>query len=348
MTLGNPIALYALLAIPIFIVFIFVFKQRRKKQLLKFCDESLMNFHNKDFSSFYFNLKTFLLILVYVFLVIALARPQWDREVREIDSLGQDIVFLIDVSKSMDAQDIRPTRLERAKTHINLFLDELRGDRVAIVPFAGDAIILCPLTTDYAALKLIISSLSTETITDYGTDIGIGLQKASEVFNQDASAKTIILLSDGEDLEEEGFQIARQLASQGIVIYAIGIGSEGGSEIRYTNERGQIEYARDDQGNVVITRLDVLGLIRIAEVTGGQFYNITSQYSEIYEVLRRIQHNERTMMTTRQFSRFKEQYHYFLILAMILLVMESFVSYRLRMDNGKWTMDNGKWKMDNY
>ena len=337
MNIANPSAFYALLLLPLFVLFLFVFNRKRKKQLLRFCDESLLSFHNKDFSSFYFNLRTFLFILAYVFFVLALARPQWDREVRMVDSLGQDLVFLIDVSKSMDAQDIRPTRLERAKTHINLFLDELRGDRVAIVAFAGDAIIVCPLTTDYAALKLIVSSITTETITDYGTDIGAGLRKAAEVFDQDANAKTIILLSDGEDLEEDGFQVARQLFSDGVVVYTIGIGTPEGSPIQLTNQRGQIEYARDDQGNVIITRLDVLGLHRIAESTNGQFFMITPQYSEIYEVLRQIQHNERTMITTRQFFRFKEQYHYFLILGLILLILEGVVNYKaeIRMQNAE-------------
>jgi len=328
MTLGNPQALYALIIVPIFILLLFLNNHRRRKKLLKFCDETLYSFHTKNFSGFYFNVRTFLLVLAYVFLVIAVSRPQWDREMREINQFGQDLVFLIDVSKSMDAQDIRPTRIERAKNQINLFLDELRGDRVAIVAFAGDAVIICPLTTDYAALKMIVSSLDTETITDYGTDISVGLQKAAEVFDQDASAKTIILLSDGEDLEEDGITTARQLMQEGIVIYTIGIGTPEGSPIQLTNDRGQTEYARDDQGNVIITRLDVLGLHRIAELTGGQFFMITPQYSEIFEVLRQIQHNERTMITTRQFFRYKEQYHYFLILALLMITIEGFVNYK--------------------
>jgi len=330
MSWGNPIALYALLLVPIFFLFLFIYKNKRKKLFLRFCDEKLFFFYNKGFSTFYYNLKTFLLVLSYTFLTIALARPQWDKEVRIIDSWGQDLVFLIDVSKSMDAQDIRPTRLERAKTHINLFLDELAGDRVAIIAFAGDAVIVCPLTTDYSAIKMIVSNLSTETVTAYGTDIGMALQKAAEVFDQDTSAKTIVLLTDGEDLEEEGLAAARKLASDGIIVYTIGIGTPEGSPIQLTNERGQIEYARDDTGNVIITRLDVSGLHRIAEITNGQFFMITPQYSEIFEVLRLIQNNERTLFSTRQLFRHKEQYHYFLILGLILLCFEGFISYNFK------------------
>jgi len=328
MSWGNPNALYLLFLIPLFVLLMFIFVNQRRKQLLKFCDEKLLDFHNKNFSNFYFNLKTFVLILAFGFLVIAMARPQWDREVRMVETLGQDIVFLIDVSKSMDAQDILPSRLERAKTHIGLFLDELRGDRVAIIAFAGSAVLICPLTTDYAAAKLLLSHLSSDTVTHFGTDIGDGLRRAAEVFDSEARAKTIILLTDGEDLEEDGVIIARELAQDGIVVYTIGIGTPEGSPIMIRNDRGQMVYATDDDGNVIITRLDVLTLHRISEVTSGQFFMITPAFSEIYEVLRQIHHNERTRYATRQFFRFREQYHYFLILALILIILEGIVSYR--------------------
>ena len=328
MTWGNPLALYLLLLIPVFILFLFMYKSQRKKRLLKFCDENLLNFHNKGFSGFYFNLKTFILIMAFSFLVIALARPQWDREVRIVDTMGQDLVFLIDVSKSMDAQDINPTRLERAKRHINLFLDELMGDRVAIVAFAGNAVTVCPLTTDYAALKLIVSNLSSETVTDYGTNVGAGLKRAGDLFQQESSAKTIILLSDGEDLEAEGINQARLLAQQGIVIYTLGIGTPEGSPIMIQNERGQNEYAKDDKGNVIVTQVDIMGLHMIAEISSGQFYMISPNYAEIFDILKQIQSNEQTKSSTRQYFRYKEQYHYFLILAMALLLIEGIVIYR--------------------
>ncbi|MCL1826764.1 MAG: VWA domain-containing protein [Candidatus Cloacimonetes bacterium] len=328
MSWGNPFALYLLALIPVFVLFIYFYKKQRRRQLLKFCDETLLDFHNKSFSSFYFNLKTFILTISFAFLVIAIARPQWDRDIRIVEIFGQDLVFLIDVSKSMDAQDINPTRLERAKRHINLFLDELKGDRVAIVAFAGSAVTICPLTTDYAALKLIVSNLTTDTVTDYGTDIGVGLKRAGEAFNQESSAKTIILLSDGEDLEEEGTEIAKQLARQGVVIYALGIGTPEGSPIMIKNDKGQDEYAKNDQGNVIITRVDVLGLHKIAETTGGNFYMISPSYAEIFDILKLIKNNEQTKSATRQYFRYKEQYHYFLYLALILLLADSVVIFR--------------------
>jgi Ca-activated chloride channel family protein len=262
--------------------------------------------------------------------VIALARPQWDREVRIVDTLGQDIVFVIDVSKSMDATDIAPSRIERAKAQINLFLDELRGDRVAIVAFAGNATIICPLTTDYSALKLMISNLSTDTISNFGTCIASGLQVANDVFDTDATSKTIILLTDGEEHEEEALDMARQLAAQSVTIYTLGIGTPEGSPIAIRNQHGQIEYAKDNRGNVIITQVNILLLHRIAEISGGQFFMVSPTYSEIYEILKQIDTNERTKYSTKEYFRYKEQYHIFLILVVLLIVIESLVNYRNR------------------
>jgi Ca-activated chloride channel family protein len=328
MNWGNPTALYLLLLFPIFIIFLVFFAKQRKRQLLKFCDEALLAFHNKNFSGFYFNLSTALLMIAFFFMVIALARPQWDREVRIIDTMGQDIVFLIDVSKSMDAVDISPTRLERAKTHINLFLDELRGDRVAIVAFAGSAAVICPLTTDYAALKLLVSSLSTETITNYGTNIGAGLTAAAEVFDKEATSKTIILLSDGEDHEKTGLEVARKIAQDGIRVYSIGIGTPGGSPIEMRNASGRIEYVKDSRGEVIISYLSAEDLHNISQVTDGRFYSITPSFSEIFEILKQIQHNEKTKFSTRQYYRYSEQFHIFLIISLIMIILSGFISYK--------------------
>jgi len=330
MNWDNPKALYLLLLVPILIIFLFNSKKRRKQQLLRFTDENLLGFHNLNFSSFYFNLKNFLLIMALLFTIIAIARPQWDKEIRIIDTQGQDIVFLIDVSKSMDAQDITPSRLEKAKMHISLFLDELKGDRVALVAFAGNAQIICPLTTDYSAIKLLINGLSSETITNYGTDIGAGLAKAAEVFDKEASAKTLILLSDGEDLEEQGIQQARELAQQAVTIYTLGIGNPEGSPIMVKNNAGYNEYAKDNKGNVIFTKVDIQGLHSIAEITEGQFYMVSPNYSEIFDILKQISDNEKSKYSTKQYFRYKEQYHLFLILCLIIIIIESLVNYRAK------------------
>jgi len=330
MNWGNPQNLYLLFLLPVFMIFMYVYHKRRNRYYKKFCDEKLIPFHNQNFSNFYYNLRTVVLMISYIFLVIALARPQWDREIRVVESFGQDLVFVIDVSKSMDAQDINPTRLSRAKTQINLFLDELKGDRVAVVAFAGNAVLACPLTTDYAALKLVVSNLSTETVTNYGTNIGEALKVAALVFEKEINAKTLILLSDGEDLEAKALEQASLLAQEGIVLYSIGIGTPEGSPLLIENEKGQNEYAKDDKGNVVITRVDVVGLHRLAEITNGQFFMITPNYSEIFEILKQIQNNEKTKFSTHQYFRFKEQYHFFLFLALMFLVMENLIVYKIR------------------
>jgi len=330
MNLGNPNALYLLILVPIFLFFLFINKRRRQKQLLRFCDDTLYHFHNKNFSFFYYNLKSFLLILAFLFIVLALARPQWDREVMEIDTRGQDLVFLIDVSKSMDATDINPTRLERAKMHISLFLDELRGDRVAIVAFAGSPVVICPLTTDYSAVKLLLSALSTETINNYGTNIALGLKNASELFNAEITAKTVILLSDGEEHEASAIEQAHSLASQGVTVYTIGIGTPADSPIITKNRYGVDEYAKDNKGNIVFTKLNIEIMHQIADITGGKFNLVSPNNAEIFDILKTISGNEKSEFTTKQSFRYKEQYHIFLILALLIFIIESLVNYKAR------------------
>jgi Ca-activated chloride channel family protein len=328
MNWGNPIALYALLIVPILVGLLFINKHARKRQLLKFADEKLLSFHQTSYSSFYFNLKTFLLISALSLVIIGIARPQWDPEVHDVVVFGQDIVFLLDVSKSMDADDIAPSRLERARVHIQLFLDRLAGDRVALVAFAGDAIVICPLTTDKGSFRLFLSGVNTSTITDLGTDIGRGLEVAAQLFDETATAKTIIMLTDGEDHEERGLYQAQLLAEKGVVVYTIGFGTQEGTVLFVSGPGGRQEIGRDDQGNPVVTRLDVPGLQEIAQVTRGRFFNITPWHDEIDQIINEIRENELTEHATRQVFRYREQFHFFLLFALLLLIIEGYINYR--------------------
>ena len=239
------------------------------------------------------NIKIVLLILALVFVIIAAARPQWDKEERVAQQQGIDIVICIDVSKSMDAADIRPSRLERAKNHISLFVSELKGDRVGLVAFAGKSMVICPLTDDYAAFNMFLSTLSTETITAYGTNIGAALDRADKLFLKESQSKVIVLISDGEDLEAEGIKIASKIAKNDVNIFTIGVGSIDGSPIELLNSYGEIEFKKDDNGNIIITKMDVHSLTDIAKVSNGKFYPITPQNSEIYDILNQISAKKR-------------------------------------------------------
>lgn len=325
---GNPNALFLLLIIPVGIVIQAFSNRIRKKNFSRFADERFYDFYYQSFSAFRFDLKNIFLLFVLFFLIIALARPQWDREVQIVKKEGVDIVICIDVSKSMEAADIEPSRIDRAKDQISLFIDQLEGDRIAIVAFAGRSFIQCPLTDDYGAARLFLNLLDTESVPVYGTDIGNALHTSMDVFEKDDKHKIIILVSDGEDLEENAVDIAEEIRKQGAVIYSLGIGSPEGSTIPVLDNSGNTVYAKDDEGNIVFSKLDVSNLTKIAQATGGRFFPITPQQSEIYQILTDIKSLEKKKFDSRQFTRYKDQYHYFVFAALFFLILESLIIVR--------------------
>lgn len=322
---GNPYFLYLLLLIPAAFVVIFLSKKIRQRSFSRFAESRFYDYYFQQFSSFKFDLKNTLILLALFFLIIAAARPQWDREMQIVQKEGVDIVICMDVSKSMDATDIQPSRIERAKDQISLFIDQLKGDRIAIVTFAGRSFVQCPLTDDYGAAKLFLSLLDTETVTSYGTDIGRALQTSLSVFSEDDKHKIIILVSDGEDLEEQAVEIAEEAKKQGAVIYSLGIGSPEGSTIPILDENGNTVYAKNDQDEIVFSKLNIDILSKLAKATGGRFFPITPQQSEIFQILNEIKTLEKKKIDARQYARYKDQYHYFVLTALFLLIIESLI-----------------------
>ncbi|MCK4696139.1 MAG: VWA domain-containing protein, partial [Candidatus Cloacimonetes bacterium] len=161
---GNPYLLFLLLLIPIFLVYLGIANHKRKKNFEKFAESRFYEYYMQEFSTFHWSLKNVIFIFAIFFLIIAIARPRWNKEVQIVKKEGIDIVVCIDVSKSMDAQDIKPSRIDRAKDQISLFIDQLKGDRIAIIAFAGKSFVQCPLTNDYGAAKLFLNLLDTETV----------------------------------------------------------------------------------------------------------------------------------------------------------------------------------------
>ena len=328
MNWGQPNILFLLLVIPVLLILLGLTGLRQKKRFSRFAEQRFFNFFLSEYSRFHWVIKHILLILALVFLVIAAARPRWGQEIQVISKEGLDIAICLDVSKSMEATDIRPNRLQRAKDHISLFIDQLRGDRIALIPFAGESFVQLPLTDDYQAAKMFLGLLDTDTIPVPGTNIGYALETAANIFQEPDKNRIIILISDGEDLEAEGIMIAQKIAEEGIVIHTLGVGSTEGSPIPIRTQQGNIEYAKDSAGNVVITRLDVETLNRIARATNGKFYHVTPHQAEIFEILRDIEALERDKYEAREYVRYRERYHYFAAFALILILLETLIIYK--------------------
>ncbi|MDD3049832.1 MAG: VWA domain-containing protein [Candidatus Cloacimonetes bacterium] len=325
---GNPQLLFLLIIIPLLLLTIFWTKNRRKKRIEKFADRRFFDFFTQEFHSFYWELKAVLLVIALAFLIIAISLPQWNKEIQMVKKEGIDIVVCIDVSKSMDAQDIRPSRIERAKDQISLFIDQLKGDRIALVAFAGRSFVSCPLTDDYGAAKLFLNLLDTESAGYYGTNIGDALQESVSLFRESQKYKIIVLISDGEDLESKSIEVAQEISKQGVVIYALGVGSPEGSTIPLVNQQGNVEYAKDENGNIILSKLDVVTLSKLASAGNGKFYSVTPQQSEIFEIMKDINSIEREKIDSREFVRYKEQYRYFSLIALILIILESLIYYK--------------------
>lgn len=245
---------------------------------------------------------------------IALAQPQCGSRAELTKRRGIDVVVALDASKSMLARDVPPNRLERAKLELSSLLDELKGDRIAIVVFAGDAFIQCPLTSDYAAAKMFLHAIDPEQMQQGGTNIGGALLLAKQVLdNADRGSKdrVVVLLSDGEDLAGEVGDAAPVLRDAGIKVFTVGIGSENGEPIPLVNKNGEVTgYKKDASGETVLTRLDRAALASLAQATDGEFFYEPKTVA-VTDVARRIDKLQKSELESRLTVRYDERFQYF-------------------------------------
>lgn len=253
----------------------------------------------------------------------ALAQPQCGSKSELLKRKGIDVVVVLDASKSMLARDIQPSRLERAKLELSTLLDELKGDRVGLVVFAGDAFIQSPLTSDYSAVKLFLRAVDPDQMPQGGSNIGAALKLSKQVLdNADRGAKerVIVLLSDGEDLFGEVNEAVDGLKDGNVQVLAIGVGSEGGEPIPIFNRRGEfVDYKKDTNGETVITRLDRAGLTAIAEATGGAFF-YQPRGVAMSQVVERIDQMQKSELESRVTMRYNERFQEYAIAGLALLV----------------------------
>jgi len=255
---------------------------------------------------------------------VALAQPQCGSRTELARRRGIDLVVTLDASKSMLARDVAPSRLDRAKLELNTLLDSLKGDRVGIVAFAGDAYIQSPLTSDYAAAKLFLRAVDPEQMQQGGTNIGAALllaQNMLEGVDRGAKDRVVVLLSDGEDLSGEEMEAAESLRASGIKVYAVGIGSESGEPIPEFGKTGEVVgYKKDASGNTVLTRLDRAGLEAVAQLTGGEFFHQPHGVA-VPEVAARIDRLQKSELESRLTVRWDERFQSFLAPGLLLLVV---------------------------
>ena len=265
-------------------------------------------------------------------LVIALARPQFGTRVETVRSVGQDIVVAVDLSRSMLAEDVAPTRLERARLTILRLMGNLEGDRIGLVAFAADAFVQSPLTIDYSAAGMFLQAMHPDMMSVQGTDLGAALRVSLDALEVGArEARVVIVVTDGEDHEGDFEGELERAVRNGVRVHVVGIGSTDGVPIPDYDERGnRIGFLRDGEGNVVTTRLDELTLRTIAEGTGASYVRAGAGGTAFEDLVDEITGVEGEALDERQITQFEEQFQIFLALAFVLLFVEWLVPDRTR------------------
>lgn len=321
--------LYLLWLLPVLIVFIIWRMHKAKSDLTKFAEHQILKELIKNVSFFKKILKMILRFLAIVLLLIAVLRPQWGYVLKEINRRGLDIFILLDVSKSMLSDDVKPNRLERAQREIKDLLKILKGDRVGIIPFAGKAFVSCPLTLDYSTAKMFLDDISINTIPVGGTNFTEAINKALRSFSdkEDTDHNIIIIISDGEKHDQDAMNIAETIKEKGIKIYTIGVGTPDGSPIPISENQKTKTFLRDKDGNIVLSRINESFLKQLALTTGGSYaraglgnLNLETIYAEHIAKL------DKKELKSLKKKKYTERFMFFLIPAIILLLLEFFIS----------------------
>jgi Ca-activated chloride channel family protein len=331
MTLANFWILHLLWLLPLAVLILLIFSRQKKKALERVADPELLSrLTGKDRKGSRF-LKGLFVLASLGLMIFALAGPRWGSHYQEVSQKGVDIMALVDVSRSMLVEDVKPSRLERARREILDFLRVVEGDRVGLVAFAGVAFVQCPLTLDYAALKMFLSALEPGLIPVPGTDLGAAIEAGITSFDfKSETDKVILLITDGEDNEKRGLEAAKKAASNGVKIFVFGIGETAGGPIPAGDGKGG--FKKDEKGKVILSKLDEGSLRRIASVTGGTYVRSLAGDLDL-DILYFEGIKSRTEAQTLKSGKirvYEERFTFFLLAAFLFLLLEGFIVERKR------------------
>jgi Ca-activated chloride channel homolog len=319
----HPYLLYLLAIIPIAFISQWLLIFWRKKRL------------NQHFSRTNIGLmaparsvrKTWIKFIIYslaiIFLIIGASNPQSGSKMEEVKRKGVDVMIALDISNSMMAEDLYPNRLGRAKRSIQELFTKFKSDRVGIVVFAGESFVQLPITTDYSAAKLFLNSIESDLISTQGTDIGNAISLCLKSFDEESqAAKSIILISDGENHQEEALAAIELASEKSVVIHTIGMGSIDGAPIPIYSRGNRVGFRQNKEGNTVVTKLNESMLTELAESTGGTFVRASNANSGIDYVFSEIEKMEKVDFGSKVYTDFEDRFQYFLMIALILLIIE--------------------------
>ena len=313
-----------LLLIPLFFVIQALVLKLRRNRIRKFGDENLVRQLMPSYSRSKVWVRLTFFALGFLFFVIGLSRPQIGAKIKEHETKGAEIMIALDVSNSMLAEDYSPNRLERAKLAITRLVDKLRDDRIGLIVFAGNSFVQLPITTDYVSAKMFLNSISTDSVPIQGTAIGEAINTAIRSFSaQSEKSRAVIVITDGENHEDDPVAAAKQAAEMGIRVFAIGVGSPEGKPIPMDGE-----LLKDKEGNIVVTRLDEAVLQEVASVGNGAYVRAGNSEFGLNPIIDDIRKMEDEKYNSIVFEEFDEQFMYFMAIALFFFVLEMLIGDR--------------------
>ena len=316
--------LLLLLLVPVILIAHAVKLRLRRKRVERFGDAALVEELMPSYSPAKGWVGTVLFALGFFFFVIGLARPQIGAKLREHEAKGAEIMICLDVSNSMLAEDYSPNRLERAKLAISRIVDRLQDDRIGLIVFAGSSFVQLPITTDYVSAKMFLNSIDTGSVPVQGTAIGDAVLTAARSFSaQSEKSRAIIVITDGENHEDDPVDAVRQVAEMGIKVYTIGVGSLRGQPIPKDGE-----LMKDREGNIVVSRLDEGTLQQMADAGGGAYVHAGNEEFGLNPIVDDIKKMEAERFNSVVFEEYDEQYMYFFAIALAFFVIEMLVGDR--------------------
>lgn len=325
----NQWVLWSLLLIPLIILGYWVLLLWKNGKLSVLGENNLLKYLTSPVSEVKSFLKFFLYRNALAFLIVALANPQYGKGKNKMVAEGIEIMIALDISNSMRALDLDPTRdrLTVAKMSIDRFLHSLHGDKVGILVFAGDAFLQVPLTADYRAIKMFMQNVSPDMITNQGTDISLAIDKCIQSFDMDNGVnKAIIIMTDGEDHEGNAEEMARSASEMNIVVSTVGMGTNNETPIPEYENGQMVGLKKDGSGKTVYTKLNEEMLVNIAQVGGGTYIRADGNYVNLEGLMESIRHIEKTEMESSLYSDFEDQYHWFLAMGLVFLFIEFFIT----------------------
>ncbi|MHA7109206.1 vWA domain-containing protein [Sunxiuqinia elliptica] len=320
--------LYALGVIPVFIILFWITRRRRRKALERFGQTEVISQLMPNVSKSRPVVKFIICLFALASLIIATARPQFGSKLKTVKREGVELIIALDVSNSMMAEDIQPNRLERAKRAISRLVDNLNDDKIGLIVFAGDAYTQLPITTDYPSAKLFLNAVNTDIVPRQGTAIGAAIELASVSFSpQFEGNKAIVIITDGENHEDDAIGAATSAAQNGIIVHTIGMGLPQGGPIPVVRN-GQRDYRKDKDGNVVVTKLNEEMLQQIAAAGNGIYVRANNAQVGLNTLFNEIDKMEKSEMESLVYSDYEDQFQWFIAFAIFLILLDFLILER--------------------